>query len=201
MWGCLGCGNTKSMGADMVELLDRRMAEVVISASDADLVALVDLRTRPNQAPPVWRNYWDPTSEYLHDFTQDTGLSERFRRIIAGGTGITEIKDEMIRELCTGGWMTLDYWGCMAEVFRGLDPPGSLAWEDFIGSIHGGATERGSSGRYILTTGNVAQMMRSLRENQKDLQRMNDESLARLDGWHSLCKRCSDFSVVYQIDF
>jgi hypothetical protein len=41
------------MGADMVELLDRRMAEVVMSGTESDLIALVDLRTRPLHVPPI----------------------------------------------------------------------------------------------------------------------------------------------------
>jgi hypothetical protein len=75
----------------MVELLDRRMAEVVISASEPDSVALVDLRTRPNQAPPLWRNYWDPTSESLRDFAGEIGLSERLKRILASGTSVAQM--------------------------------------------------------------------------------------------------------------
>ena len=92
----------------------------------------------------------------------------------------------MIRELCTGDWITLDYWGCMAEVFRGLDPPGAIVWEDFTASIHGSADQRGSSGRYILTNDNVAQIVHSLREHRKEIAVMNDESLSRLECWHTL---------------
>jgi hypothetical protein len=120
----------------------------------------------------------------------------------------------MIRELCTSGWITVDYWGCMAEVFKGVDPPGSTIWENFTASMHGGAAavvqhtdETGSvvwtetSGRYILTIDNVAQMIHSLKEHQNDLQVMNDESLSRFEGWYNLCRKHSNFSVVYQIDF
>ena len=120
------------MGTDNVELLDRRTAEIVIHGADTDLISLVESRTRPRTEPPVWREYWNPARDSMQRVPVDATMEERFKLIMSGASGLVEVKSDLIRDLCTGDWLCLDYWGCTADVFGGVDPPGATRWEDFI---------------------------------------------------------------------
>ncbi len=59
--------------------------------------------------------------------------------ILSGEMGLTDIKSQLIRDLCTSDWLSLDYWGCMAEVFGGVEPPVLTTWEVFIAPMFGGS--------------------------------------------------------------
>jgi hypothetical protein len=203
------------MGTDNVELLDKRTAEIIIHGNEADLVAVVEARTRLNASPPVWREYWNADQELWQEFRREVSVEDRYKVIASGTRGIAEVKSGLIRDLCTGGWLYLDYWGCTAEVFGGVDPPGSTKWEDFIAPMFpNGAPERpvhrdedGSilgvetSGRYLLTSANTRTMLDSLRNHTKELQAMCAADIEKLERWHNFCASHPDFCVVYQIDF
>jgi hypothetical protein len=203
------------MGTDNVELLDRRTAEVIVRGAEVDLITLLESRTRPLAAPPVWRDYWDAGSESIQEFPRETTLTERLRVITSGGREMVEIKHELIRELCTSDWLHLDYWGCKAGVFGPGDPPGSTTWEDFISPMFPGAApeppvhhdDDGSvlwvetSGRYLLTSANTEAMILSLRSHSQDVTVMSEADVAKLERWHGFCMSHPDFCVVYQIDY
>ncbi len=203
------------MGTDNVALLDRRTAEVIIRGTETDLITLVESRTRPFADPPVWRNYWDAGSKSIQQFPQETTVAERLKVITSGGTELVETKEELIRELCTGDWLYLDYWGCTAGVFDGVDPPGSTTWEDFTSpmfpdgppdpSVHrdddGAILWVETSGRYLLSSSNTGAMILSLRNHSQDLTVMSNAHIEKLERWHNFCIRQPDFCVVYQIDY
>lgn len=201
------------MGADNVELLDKRTADIIIHGNDADLIAVVESRTRPNADPPVWREYWEGVCESFHVFPHGTSIEERFKRIRDGKKDVPAIKQDLIRDLCTSDWLYLDYFACTAEVFRGVEPPGSTTWEDFIAPMFAcGAPkpavhrdEDGSIlwvetfGRYLLTSANTEAMILSLRNHADEVQ--IHATLPKLERWHNFCIAHPDFCLVYQIDF
>lgn len=203
------------MGTDNVELLDRRTAEIIVRGSETDLIALVESRTRPLVGPPVWRDYWEPNRQSLQEFAREATVEERFKVILSGETGLTDIKSQLIRDLCTSDWLSLDYWGCMAEVFGGVEPPGSTKWEDFVAPMFEGSAPQPvvhrdddgtvqwveNSGRYLLTVANLDAMIQSLRNRRLDLRIMGESEVGRLERWRHFCARHHDFCVVYQIDF
>lgn len=202
------------MGTDNVELLDKRTAEVIIYGDDGDLIALVESRTRPLVGPPVWRSYWDPTVGCLKEFPQEAAAEERLELIMSGAESIAEIKTALIRDLCTSDWLSVDYWGCMAEVFGGADPPDSTRWEDFVAPMFRDSASNAlvplsddrsapvdTSGRYLLTSANTDAMILSLRNNSQTLRVMSESDVKKLERWHTFCNHHPDFCIVYQIDF
>ena len=205
----------KHMGTDNVELLDKRAAEIIIHGSKADLIALVEARTRPIIGPPVWREYWDAARESMQEFSREVKVEDRFKAIATSAREIAAIKSELIRELCTSDWLYLDYWGCTAEVFGGVDPPGATKWEEFVAPMFPDGPpeppvhydEDGSvlwietSGRYLLSSSDTNAMIASLRKHVQDLSVMCEADIAKLERWHHFCAAHPDFCVVYQIDY
>jgi len=142
-------------------------------------------------------------------------MEDRFKLILSGARGIAEVKRALIQELCTGDWLYLDYWGCTADVFGGVEPPCSTRWEDFISPmfpngepeppVHrdrdGSILWVETSGRYLLTSANANSMIVSLRNHFHDLEVMGAVEVAKLERWHNFCAAHPDFCVVYQIDY
>jgi hypothetical protein len=93
---------------DSVELLDLRLARVIAAADETELIALVDLRTRPLTDPPVWRECWNPDSEAFEEFPATTPAAERFAYQRQTGVTLEEIKADLTRELCLSGWIDVD---------------------------------------------------------------------------------------------
>jgi len=187
---------------------------MVIHGAETDLISLVESRTRPRTEPPVWREYWNPARDSMQRVPVDATMEERFKLIMSGARGIAEVKNDLITELCTGDWLYLDYWGCTAEVFGGVDPPGATRWEDFISPMlpHAkpeppvpldcdGSVGVETSGRYLPTSANTTSMIVSLRHHVQDLQAMGEVEVAKLERWQNFCAAHPEFCVVYQIDF
>ena len=191
------------MGTDYLHLLDRRRAEIIIHATESELAALVDATTGITR-PHVWQEYWDSNKEASVKFLPHTSATDRLRVMIAEGKAIEAIKDELLRELCIGGWLYLDYWGCYAEVFECVDPPGAITWEAFTEPMRAPEKSRepgGAQGTYLLTNDNVDSIIRSLDKHRSEVEIMNDEDIARLKSWRDFCRKFSGFCVLYQIDF
>ncbi len=116
------------MGTDYLHLLDRRAAEIIIRADESDLIVLIDCRTVPN-SQAVLKDYWDEALGRFVDFPPGTTTKQRLQGITRRST-LDEIKKDLVRSLCIGGWLNLDYWGCWAEVFS-VKPIGAISWEEF----------------------------------------------------------------------
>jgi hypothetical protein len=193
------------MGTDYLQLLDRHTAEIIMSADDSALAALVDLRTGI-EGPPVWQNYWDAKQAKSSGFEIVTRAAQRLQTILDCGSTIEEIKDQLLNDLCIGGaWLYLDYWGCWAEAFSGEVPHGAIAWEDFTRPIRpneGTAVEyRGdNSGCYLLTPENTDSILKSLEVHREDWRIMNDSDFVRLRAWKNFCHANPGICILYQID-
>jgi hypothetical protein len=192
-----------AVGTDFLHLLDRRRAEIIIHANESELASLVDVATGLMR-PHVWANYWDAKKEKSVDFFPTILSAERLRVLLGNGETIEVIKEELLRELCTGGWLYVDYWGCYAEVFAGGDPPGAVTWEAFTKAMHPENTSAkpdGASGCYLLTNDNVDSILRSLEEHRAEVKIMNESQIAQLKAWRDFCRKFTGFCVLYQIDF
>lgn len=189
------------MGTDFLQLFDERTAHFVIEGEESDLVTLVDFRTS-REGAPIWKSYWAPEEEAFVDFEPRTPNSARLRIKLAHGTTLGEIKEDLLRRLCTMQAMFyLDYWGCWAEVFI-TEPPGALTWEQLVAPIRKShAAPDGSSGCYLLTHENVEAILRSLRSHQDELLIMTLADIERLASWQRFCAKDSGFCILYQIDF
>jgi hypothetical protein len=122
-----------AVGTHYLHLLDRRRAEIIIHANESELATLVDMTTWLGR-PHLWQKYWDAKKEDFVDFEPTTPTTERLRIKLREGTSIERIKEELLGELCIGGWLYVDYWGCYAEVFAGGDPSGAVTWEAVYGA-------------------------------------------------------------------
>jgi len=79
------------MGTDNVELLDRRTAEIIIHATETDLISLVESRTRPRAEPPVWREYWVPDRDSFRRISADTTMEDRFKLVMSGSRSVRDV--------------------------------------------------------------------------------------------------------------
>jgi hypothetical protein len=190
------------MGTDYLQLLDRRTAEVIIGGNEADLAALVDLRTTPD-GPPVWQSHWDDEKQALADFDLGCTTAQRIRTLIEGGSTLPDIKEELLQCLCVGGALLyLDYWGCFAEVFSAQTPPAAITWEEFTAPLRDNGVQKDEfSGCYLLTSENVASIVRSLDAHRHELKIMKESHTDHLRSWQAFCLKRRDFCVLYQIDF
>jgi hypothetical protein len=190
-----------AMGTDFLQLFDKRTAQLVIEGNESDLVTLVDFRTR-REGASIWQSYWSGGEERIIDFEPRTPNSARLGIQLAHGTTLEEIKEDLLRRLCTMQAMFyLDYWGCSAEVFI-TGPPGAQTWEQFVAPIRKSHVEpNGSSGCYLLTQENVDAILRGLRSHQDELQIMTLADIERLASWQQFCAKDPGFCILYQMDF
>ena len=86
----------------------------------------------------MWRHYWDDVHSLLKEFEPMTLVSDRLKAILTPDNPVRVVKEDLIRELCTSDWLNLDYFGCMAEVFAGAEPPGATTWEEFVAPMFEG---------------------------------------------------------------
>jgi hypothetical protein len=192
------------MGTDYLQLLDRRTAEIIMRADEADLASVVDLNTTVYR-PSVWKHYWDESKQALVEFNFAATAVERLAILTETGSTLEKIKEELLSKLCISYWQHLDYWGCSSEAFRG-DPPGAITWEEFTAPMYNAAGKPqpeplGSSGCYLLTSDNVDSILKSLDSHRQELQIMGDAQIERLRGWQAFCRKHAGFCILYQIDF
>jgi hypothetical protein len=113
--------------------MDGQMAEIVLSGTRSELITLVDLRTCFPDAPPIWRNYWDPEGESLREFGEGVGLAGRLKRILAGGTEIVEVKEDIsgsyVRVTSSTWIIGVASRKSLREKTRLDQPPGKLSSE------------------------------------------------------------------------
>ena len=192
------------MGTDYLQLFDRRAAEIIMQADESDLASVVDLRTKVDR-PSVWKHYWDESKQTLVEFNFTTTSVERLKILVETESTIEKIKEELLDELCVSYWQHVDYWGCMAEVFRGGEPPRAITWEEFTAPVYSADRSKqepaGSSGCYLLTGENVDSILQSLELHRHELQIMGDAQIERLRSWQAFCRKGTDFCILYQIDF
>jgi hypothetical protein len=166
------------VGTDYLELFDRRTAEIIVSGAEADLISLVEARTPPNSGPPVWHHFWNASLGSLQEFPRTATSEDRFHLIRSASESLDEIKGELMEAMCVSRPLFLDYWGCMAEVFRGGEPPGAVTWEEFAAPLQSGNEPVESSGRYLLTPENTEAILQSLRTHVREL-RVTDSQVLR----------------------
>jgi len=192
------------MGTDFLQLFDKRTAEVIIKGDERDLVSVVDLHGRREKT--IWQSYWHSAEERFIDFEPTTPNVDRLKTKLDQGTGLNDIKEELLRELCTmRGFLYLDYWGCWVEAFPVEGPPGAVSWETFLAPIRPPRPKEPEpwevSGSYLLTSENVEAILQSLKRHKDELQIMTQAEIDRVAVWHRFCAKDPGYCVLYQIDF
>lgn len=105
------------MAADWVSLFDKRLCDGIISLAPANLSAFVEAHLASLH----------DLSEFKCGFAQDIPANVRLRQLREQGRSDGELKADLVEHLCVSSdRLTVDYWGCYAEVFSSNDPAGSI---------------------------------------------------------------------------
>src|SRR6476646_11270579 len=105
------------MGADWVSLFNKHLCDEIISLAPANMPAFVEaISERLNEL-----------SELQCGFVRDFPATARLGQLREQGRTDEELKADLVDHLCVSrDRLTIDYWGCYAEVFTSGDPPGSI---------------------------------------------------------------------------
>jgi hypothetical protein len=104
------------MGADWIQLFDKKLCDEIVGLNTHTLPAFGE------------RNLdgCKEFSRFGYDF-EGMPMADRLRRLVDDGESEVKLKTLLVDELCfSERKLDLDYWGCYAEVFRGVDPPGAI---------------------------------------------------------------------------
>jgi len=105
------------MGADGVSLFDKRLCDEIISLAPANMPAFVEAHLASLH----------DLSEFKCGFAQDVPANVRLTQLREQGRRDEELKADLADHLCvSSNRLTVDYWGCYAEVFSSGEPPGSI---------------------------------------------------------------------------
>lgn len=172
------------MGADWVCLFDKHLCDEIISLASADLPAFVDSQL----------SALHDLSEFKCGFPQDVPASVRVAQLREQGRSDEELKADLVDHLCVSGHrLTVDYWGCYAEVFASADPPGSIPDYRLFSHIK-------QQGYLLLLPEHVDRMLVSLEEHQREMRVMQEPQLSELRAWKNLCMEDSRWMVAYFYD-
>jgi len=154
------------MGADWVSQFNRQLCDEIGSLTPTSTVSFVESHLRE-----------------LNGFSElkcglDEGLPAlaRVQHVIALGRTEEDLKAGLVEHLCASAKrITLDYWACYAEVFKGCDPPGSIP--DFKLFPHLKEQQF-----LLLLPPHVEQMLASLQDHRSEVTVMSEENISELRG-------------------
>jgi hypothetical protein len=172
------------MGTDGVRLFDKRLCDGILALSEAGLAEFVDCRLKELGEFSVFR----------FGFASKVSGSVRLAELVRQGLSREGLKRELVQELCfLDERMAVDSWGCFAEVFASLVPPGAIS---DLGIFPHQEEER----FLLLGPEHVTRMLDSLRFHRGKLRIMSESDLARLESWRAACVEDSGRMVAYLFD-
>ena len=173
------------MGADWVCLFDKRLCDKILSLSSANIQSFVDSHLSELR--------W--SSEFKCRFAEDVPANVRVKQLREQGLTDEALKADLVDHLCViSDDLTVDYWGCYAEVFSSGDPPGSIPDYRIFPHI--------KEQRYVLLRPeHVEQMLASLEEHRPEVQVMQEGQLRQLRDWKTRCVEDSGHMVAYFYDY
>jgi len=164
-------GRLWHMGADGVSLFDKRLCDEIISLAPANMPAFVEAHLASLH----------DLSEFKCGFAQDVPANVRLTQLREQGRRDEELKADLADHLCvSSNRLTVDYWGCYAEVFSSGDPPGSIPDYTLFPHIK-------QQGYLLLRPEHVERMLASLEEHRQELRVMQEPQLAQLRRWKIQC--------------
>ncbi len=172
------------MGADWVCLFNKRLCDQIILLAPANIPAFVESHLS------VLRD----ASEFKCGFAQDVPASVRFRKLQEQGRTYEELRAGLAEHLCVSSdRLTIDYWGCYAELFASGDPLGSIPDYKLFPHIE-------QQSYLLLRPEHVARMLASLEQHRQELRVMQEPQLAQLRRWKLQCVEDSGYMVAYSYD-
>jgi len=172
------------MGADWMCLFDKRLCDEILSLAPATIHIFVQAHLLQ-----------------LHDlslfkcgFEEGVPTAVRFTRLREQGRTDDELKADLVEHLCVSRErLTIDYWGCYAEVFTSGDPPGSIPDYKLFPHIE-------QQGYLLLRPEHVDRMLASLKEHRRDLRIMTEQQISQLRHWTAHCKKDPGYMMAYFYD-
>lgn len=172
------------MGADWVSLFNKRLCDEILSLSSANIAPFLESHLCT----------LGEFSEFKCGFEETVPASIRVNQLHELGRTDDELKADLVDHLCiSSDHLTVDYWGCYAEVFSTGDPPGSIPDYRMFPHI--------KEQRYLLLgPEHVNEMLASLEEHWLEVQVMREAQLSQLRLWRTRCVEDSGYMVAYFYD-
>jgi hypothetical protein len=172
------------MGADWLSLFDKLLCDEIISLAPANLPVFVEAHLAALH----------DFSEFKCGFTQDLPADVRLGQLREQGRTDEELKADLVDHLCiSSDRLTVDYWGCYAEVFASGDPSGSIPDYKLFPHIT-------QQGYLLLRPEHVERILASLEEHGRELRVMQEPQLAQLREWKIKCVEDPGHMVAYFYD-
>ena len=172
------------MGADWVCLFDKRLCDEIISLAPANIPAFVESHLS------VLHDF----SEFKCGFAENVPASIRFRELREKGRTDEELRADLVDHLCVSSdRLTVDYWGCYAEVFGSGDPPGSIPDYKLFPHIE-------QQTYLLLRPEHIDRMLALLEEHRNEMRIMDEPQLAQLRQWKVRCMEDASYMVAYFYD-
>lgn len=172
------------MGADWVSLFDKQLCDEIVSLNSTNISAFVQLHL-----PGLHE-----MSEFKCGFERGVPAPTRLTQLRKRGRTEEQLKADLVEHLCVSRErLTVDYWGCYAEVFATGDPPGSIADYRIFPHIQ-------QQGYLLLQPSHVQQMLMSLEEHRRELRVMSESQLDQLRQWKMQCEEDPRYMLAYFYD-
>lgn len=172
------------MGADWVCLFNRRLCDKIRVLAPTDIPDFVQAHLLS----------LDDLSDFKCGFDDAVPASVRFRLLQEQGRTEEQLKADLVEHLCASREkLTIDYWGCYAEVFAPGDPPDSIPDYKLFPHIE-------QQGYLLLAPEHVDRMLAALEEHHGELQAMAEPQVSQLRQWNEQCKQDTGYMVAYFYD-
>jgi len=172
------------MGADWACLFDKRLCDEIISLAPANIPAFVESHL----------SVLHDSSEFKCGFAQDVPASIRFRKLQEQGCTDEELRADLVDHLCVSSdRLTIDYWGCYAEVFPSGDPRGSIPDYQLFPHIE-------QQAYLLLRPEHVDRMLGALEQHRHEMRVMQEPQLTQLRQWKVRCEEDFCYMVAYFYD-
>ena len=171
------------MGADWLQLFDKRLCDEIVSLSSQTLAAFVEAHL----------GQFGEFSRFRHQF-DGMPVQERIRQLLEGGDTEAGLREELVDELCfTGAMIHLDYWGCYVEVFGGTDPAGAIS--DYLLF-----PQRQEQSFLLLLPDHVDRILESLTLHSTELTIMTESDIDLVRECRDICQTDVSRMVAYVFD-
>ncbi len=180
------------MGTDWIQLYDKRLSDRILKMNRPTLTRFlednIDVLEAKDQAGVTLH------SSLVFVMSQNgTPVTKAVEELLAE-TKLNDFKKQLALDFCLGEeTVYLDYWGCHAHVFSGVEPPGSISCGKYF--------REEECDFLLLTSEHVDRMLKSLYEHSDDLRVMRKETIGRVEYFRDFCRSHSNYWVAYRFDF
>jgi hypothetical protein len=172
------------VGTDWVRLFNKRLCDEIASLDPAQLEGFVQTHLTD----------LSKHSSFLCGLDRDVPASKLLCQLRRNGKTDEDLKVSLVLDLCVfGERISLDYWGCYAEVFSS-DPTGSIPDTALFPLLE-------ESYFLLFRAEHLDRMLASLDAHRAEVWVMKDSDILLLRDWRNRCLADSDTMVAYFSDY